>query len=152
MQEIKNSIKKVLQSKLWHHAITGVFCLLILIIVFQVGVLVGMRKGNFAGRYADNYYDNFGTRGMMHPNNLPNAHGTVGRILSIDLPEIVVSDRDQVEKVIVTNEETMVKHARDSIKLEDLKVDDFVIVIGMPGEDGKITAKFIRHMPKPFNK
>ena len=38
---------------------------------------------------------------------------------------------------------------RDEIKISDLKIGDFIVVIGSPNTDGQVEAKFIRLMPEP---
>ena len=38
---------------------------------------------------------------------------------------------------------------KQELKAENLKVDDFVIIIGDPNAQGQIEAKFIRVMPAP---
>ena len=37
----------------------------------------------------------------------------------------------------------------NNLTIKDLKIDDFVVVIGTPDEQGQIEAKFIRIMPSP---
>ena len=44
-----------------------------------------------------------------------------------------------------------IKKFRDSIKAEDLKVGDFVAVIGNPNDQAGVEAKLIRIMPDPAN-
>jgi hypothetical protein len=52
-----------------------------------------------------------------------------------------------MEKIILIKEDTVIKRFRDNIKLSDLKVDDYVTVIGEPNEEGQIQAKLIRLSP-----
>jgi hypothetical protein len=116
---------------------------------------VGFHKAEFSFRHGDNYYNTFGPekkgRGMsMRPRDgFANAHGTVGKIISIDLPTIVVAGEDGVEKVVLVGEKTAVQKFRETIKSTDLKIDDFVVVVGSPNTEGKIEAKFIRLAPTP---
>jgi hypothetical protein len=41
----------------------------------------------------------------------------------------------------------MIERLRETVKISDLKVDDFVVVIGEPNDSGQIEAKFIRLLP-----
>ncbi|MCK9352258.1 MAG: hypothetical protein WCT49_05045 [Candidatus Paceibacterota bacterium] len=148
--------KKILQSEITKRVLKHIAMAAIALFIFQAGVVVGFKKAEFSGRLGDNYYRTFGERGnfrgmppifgtqRMDPSN---AHGTIGKIASIALPKIIVADRDGVEKTISVNDKTDVRRFRDSIKPSDLKVGDFITVIGKPTDAGEINAELIRVMP-----
>ncbi len=157
MKEIKESIKKVFESKkvLVIASIFGV--LFIISLIFQAGVSVGFHKASFGRDWGENYGRNFGMMrggdkgfpigGMMNQGNFPNAHGTVGKIIKNELPIIVVQDKDGTEKFILINDDTSIRSEKENINGSDLKVDDFIVVIGSPNEEGQIVAKLVRLMP-----
>lgn len=85
--------------------------------------------------------------GLGGPDQLISGHGAVGRVLSAALPTLIVSDRDGTEKSIVVTNDTIIRSARSDIASTTIKNDDFIVVIGNPESDGRITAKLIRVMP-----
>lgn len=130
--------------------------LIILLCVFLAGISVGFHKANFGKAWGDNYERNFGMMrgGMMRDfggpqGNFPNAHGAVGKIIKIELPTIIVQDRDNTEKVILIKDDTKIEQMRTELKQTDLKIDDFIVTIGSPNDKGQVEAKLIRIMPSP---
>jgi len=55
----------------------------------------------------------------------------------------VIKSRENVEKVIITAEDTTITKGQETIK-DGLKVGDRVVIIGSPDEQGQIEAKLIR--------
>jgi hypothetical protein len=138
-QNFKKSVKVI-----------GIFAIALLI--FQAGVFVGFRKASFYGAFGNNFRKNFGEqrggpRGMLG-RDIPNAHGVVGSVVDISLPTIVVAGDDGIEKLVLVGEKCLLRKFRENITAQDLVVGDSVVVIGMPGKDGKIKAQLIRIMPK----
>ncbi len=154
MKEIKENIRKVLESKKVFGVLLIVGILVVVSLIFQAGVYVGFHKASFGRDWGENYGRNFGMMngrgyfgGMM--GNFPNAHGAIGKIIKIELPNIIVQDRDNTEKVVITSNDTKIIDVRDSISINDLKVDENVVVVGSPNSQGQIEAKLIRIMPFP---
>jgi len=156
MKEIKESVKKILESKKVSMIILILGLFIILSIVFQAGVYVGFHKASFGRDWSENYGRNFGmTRGdgrdliggMRNQKNFPNTHGTIGKIIKIELPIIIVEDKDGTEKVVIIKDDTGIRSIKQEIKVNDLRVDDFIVVIGSPNTNGQIEAKLIRVMP-----
>lgn len=149
---MKDNYKKTLIVKTFLLALGGVALVLL---IFQAGVMVGYRQASFSYRWGDNYGRMF--FGGFHPmmgapagfgQEYPiNGHGAVGRIIKISGSTMVVADRDNTEKVILLNNQTIVRSFRESIKSEQLKVDDSVMVIGTPNDQSQIVAKLIRLIP-----
>lgn len=122
--------------------------LLILLLVFQLGAMVGYRRAIFASRLGDNYFRMFGPRPFAgREGDLPGGHGAVGVIVKLNLPEIIVADKSRVEKMVTVDAQTMVRLGRETASTTNLKIGDSVIVLGSPNEQGQIVARLIRILP-----
>jgi len=147
-------IKKTLQSKTFFKAMVAVGIVFVVAVIFQAGVWTGYRKAAFSFRWGDKYYRSFGgPRGEFAPGlphgAFPDAHGSAGRVVKIELPTLVIQDRDGAEKVVLIKDDTVIRRFRDEIAPEDVRVDDFVVIIGEPNEQSQIEAKLIRLMAPP---
>jgi hypothetical protein len=153
-------MKKLLQTKLqsatFRKSLYGIGATVIALMIFQAGMFVGERKAAFSYRFGDNYFRNFGEHdgkrgafGLGKEGRFPEAHGAMGKILSVTPPTLMILGRDNIEKVILVDDKTMIKHFRDDAMLADLKVDDFIVVIGTPNDMSQIEAKLIRILPPP---
>ena len=153
MKKIHEKIVTFFESKVLVGILYGVGIIIVLAFVFSAGISVGFHKASFGKNWGDNYERNFGMRpvGMIGfgKDNFPNSHGAIGKIIKIELPTITVADKDQTEKVILVGNDTKIDQTRTQINAQNLKVDDFVIVIGSPNTQGQIEAKFIRVVPAP---
>ena len=153
MKKIYEDIKKVFESKISTRILIVVGVVVVTMLIFSAGIFVGFHKASFGRAWGENYERNFGmgpNRMMFGRDNFPNAHGAVGKIIKIELPTIIVQDeKDNTEKVILIKEggDTRIQEMMTSIKATDLAVNDYVIVIGSPNDQGQIEAKFIRVMP-----
>jgi len=152
MKKIYEDFKKVFESKISVGILYGVGILIVVILIFSAGVSVGFHKASFGKAWGENYERNFGMKPnqqMIGQDNFPNAHGSIGKIIKIELPTIVVQDKDNIEKLILIKDNTQVQKMRNTLTVNDLKVDDFIVVIGNPNEQGQIEAKLIRMVPSP---
>ncbi len=145
-------IDKIFQSKIFQGVVLGIAAFVVLLFVFKVGMTVGIKKADFSCRWSDNYHENFGGPqggfwGGFDDRNFLESNGTVGQIIKIDGATLVVRGREDMEKIIATDESTVIKRLMENIKIFDLKVDDRVVIIGEPNESGQIEAKLIRVMP-----
>jgi len=113
----------------------------ILLFVFGAGVFVGTKRANFSSRWAENYQRNFGEPRF-------NAHGVFGQIIKTDGSTLVISGRDNMEKIILTTASTTINGFQNNLKSADLRVNDYVVVIGDPNNSGQIEARLIRLMPR----
>jgi hypothetical protein len=149
----------------------GILKILIILIVasviFQAGIFVGYHKAGFYRSMGNNYYRPFDDKGrgfgnkggMMRDANIPGGHGAVGKIVSINLPTIVIASPDNVEKTVSISDETLIRQFRETIGAKDLKVGEYVVVIGdnnkdgdadkQNAENGVVKAKLIRLLPPP---
>lgn len=158
-EEIKNKIKKIINSKTFKIVNYSLGILVIVFLIFQAGMIAGYRKVSFGRDWGDNYTKNFGSphqslrmKGQDFGDfrNMPNAHGAIGKIIKVEFPQIVVFDgKDQTEKVILIDDETEIRKMRDIVSKDELKLDEHIVVIGAPNETGQIEAKLIRFIPAP---
>ena len=150
MEKTYENIKKFFESRLMFKILCGIGVVLVALLIFYAGVIVGFHKASFGRAWGENYERNFGfgpDHALLGVNNFPNANGAIGKIIKIELPTIIVQDKDNAEKVISTNTDTQIQKMKQNITTNDLKLDDFVVVIGTPNTQGQIEAKFIRVMP-----
>jgi hypothetical protein len=148
------NFRTLFQSKTFQGVLYGIGIIIVLLLVFQIGVFVGFKKAEFTYAWGSNYYRNFAGpppefMQEFEGRDMMNGHGTLGSILKIEDPNIVIKGQDGVEKVIVTTKDTVIRNLLDVIKLTDLKENDPVVVIGSPNDAGQIEAKFVRVMPVP---
>lgn len=133
----------------------GLGVAVLVLVIFQAGMVAGYHKAKFGARFGDNFERNFvGPRGedfggRFPAPGMPGGHGAVGEIVSISLPQIVVAGPDNLEKTVLVGTSTLVREFRDEITADQLKVGDFVVVLGNPNEEGQVDAKLIRLMPPP---
>ncbi len=152
MEQIKNVLKDSKVKK----AIYILSCIIAVLVIFQAGMFVGFKKAGFSYRTGEQYFRQMNGRPNdkfmgMNRGDFGNSHGATGKILSINLPIVVVTDRDGVEKTITISTSTDIKKFKDSVKAEDLKINDFITVIGNPNDKTEVEAKLIRIMPDPAN-
>ncbi len=147
VRDIKNKI----QSLTVRHLLTVLILLIVGLLIFQAGMLVGFHKAAFSYRMGDNYYRAIGPEhgafGLPFDEHLPDAHGAAGMVLSVALPTFVIDDHG-TEKTIMITGNTLVRRFRDSASTTDIKANDFVVILGSPLESGSIDAKLIRILPK----
>ena len=131
--------------------IVGLLGFITIILIFGVGMKVGTLKAQYSYRWADNYHKNFaGPRGGFLENwrkfpagDFIGGHGVFGEIIELNNTGFVVKGRGDIEKIIVTTDDTVVKKGRETVG-NGLKVGDRVTIIGSPNEEGQIEAKLIR--------
>lgn len=162
MQKITEELKRVLESKVSGRVLLGIGVVILAFLIFSAGVAVGFHKAAFGRAWGEHYNENFGmghkggSKGDMWGGGImgmgdyfPNAHGAIGKIIKIELPNIIVQDKDKTEKVILISGDTQIQKGRVGVPSTDLKIDDFVVIIGTPNEQGVIMAKLIRIFPSP---
>jgi len=150
-------MKDFVASKTLRGFILGILVVLIFLLVFKAGTIVGFRKADFSCRWSDNYHKNFagpegGFMNGLNDREFMDANGVMGQIIKIDNDTLIIKGRDNMEKVVLIGDKTDIRRFRDAVKSSDLKVDEYVVIIGEPNNDGQIEAKFIRLMPPPPDK
>jgi len=143
-----------LQSKKFKIILAAIAAIIMFLLVFKAGTIVGFRKASFSYQWGENYHQNFagprgGFLGDFRGNDFIDPHGVIGQIIKIDGQTIIIKGKDNVEKIIIVNDGTLIRRQRDTLKAADLKVDDYIVTIGDPNDAGQIEAKFIRLMPPP---
>lgn len=143
------------QSKTFKGVLYGIACVIVLLLTFQAGVMVGYRRADFSYRWAENYSGNF----FPHPRNdfmrqmdnrdFIKGQGALGLIIKIDNNVLVVKSeqRDVPEQAVLMKNDTVIERGFDILKSSDLKVGDHVVVIGSPNDAGQVEAKIIRVLP-----
>lgn len=126
-------------------ALIGIAILVVLLAGFSIGEHTGFRKASFSFQNGNNFYQT----GTAHQGDFSEANGTVGKVLSVTLPTITVEARDNTEKVIVLNSQTVVRRFRDTLQPSDIKAGDFIVAIGDPNAQSQIVAVLIRELPVP---
>lgn len=143
--------KESLYSDVLKWAIIGLLGFIVVILIFSMGMWVGGLKAKYSYRWAESYHKNFGgPKGgflgdwrKFPAGDFIDGHGAFGEIIELDDTGFVIKGRGDIEKIIVTAEDTVIKKGRETIEGE-LQVGDKVTVIGSPNEEGQIRAKFIR--------
>jgi len=146
--------KKIFQSKKFKIILLGIAGLIAGLLIFQAGIFVGYRKAAFSYNWEQNYPRIFGAPpgdflNEFRDRGFISGHGTVGQIIKIEGNTIVIKGNDNAEKTIIVSDSTAIQSGRQSININDLKIDDFIVTIGSPDNSGQIQAKFIRVMPPP---
>jgi len=145
---------KIFRSKTFKITFWSIGGLIVALVIFWAGMFVGYNKAGFSYRWGENYQRNFGGprgdlsndlggRGFIIP------HGVDGQIIKIDSSSLIIKGLDNVEKVVLVDNNTIIRELRNNIKLSALKINDYVVIIGDPNNSGQIQAKFIRLMPEP---
>lgn len=152
-----NKILDFIKSKKVVVFIAILFGIALLLGTFSIGVAVGYRKAKFSYAWGENYDRNFGgpSRGilgipgmpMMYGQNFFGAHGVFGVVIKIDGTSLVIQGNDNIEKVVVVDRQTVINRSRQTLAVQDLRVNDRIIIIGEPDEQGRVIAKLIRVFP-----
>lgn len=153
----KEEIKSFIESKKTAHLMTVILVIACTIIVFHVGEEFGYKKYEIMNRMSGGYYKTFGPgdNRRMGPlgylfDDQTNTHGVSGKVINVTADKILVEDDEGIEKNVLVDNKTIIKKQRLSIKESEIKIDDFIIVIGSPTSDGQIDAKIIRILPAPI--
>ena len=161
MKKIYEEIKNVFESKVSFRILCLIGVFIVALLIFVAGVTVGYHKASFGRAWGEHYYENFGLGdrhfgggdtimnriGMM--NYFPTGHGATGKIIKIEAPKLIMQDKDNTEKIIIIKTDTRIREGRNNVIINDLKINDFVVIIGTPNEQGQIEAKLIRVIPSP---
>ncbi|MBN1325636.1 hypothetical protein JW977_01475 [Candidatus Falkowbacteria bacterium] len=150
----ENTEKKFYTNKSFIIFTSIVGGLIILLLVFNIGMNVGFRKAGFSHNWGDNYHRNFagprqGFVGDFRNDDFIQSHGVFGQILKIEGKSLIINSIDNSEKVVNLNNDTIIRHFKDAVELSELKVEDYLVIIGEPNETGQIEAKLIRILPPP---
>jgi hypothetical protein len=147
------------QTKNFKFFLFGLGGFIFLLLIFQLGVFVGFNKAKFSFGWGDNYHKTFGgpRDGFLRDfegKDFAGGHGTPGAIIKIDNNQIIIKDPRGMEKNVSITDKTVIKKGMADLKLGDLKIEDRLVIIGSPRDDGSIDAQLIRifdpnNMPPP---
>lgn len=151
MEEKQNN-QKVIHHDILKWIIVGLLAIIVIILVFGVGVLIGEMKARFSYRWAEQYHrifagprtGFFGDWRTFPRGGFIEAHGNFGEIIETKENEFLIKGKEDVEKVILITDKTIIQKGREEVEKENLKIGDWVVVIGSPNKEGKIEAKLIR--------
>ena len=146
-------MKNYFQSNVVSKIILILAALLVILLIFQAGIMVGYRRGFFAsnwngahGQIMDEPDSIFAP--FVHDSDDINPHGAVGNIVSVRLPSILIKGPNSAEQVITISSTTAIRFIHSNASTSDLVPGNQVIIIGEPKDNGSISAAFIRIMPK----
>ncbi|MDD2646717.1 MAG: hypothetical protein PHV78_02920 [Patescibacteria group bacterium] len=152
---MKLDFVKIFQSKQFKIIFIGVVGVIMLLLIFKIGMMVGFKQADFSYRWGDNYHTNFaGPQGGFllrdfNGREFMDAHGVFGQIIKIDNPMIITRGPGDMEKIVLVKNNTIINRLRDRIEIDDLRPDDFIVVIGAPNNIGQIEARLIRMVLSP---
>lgn len=149
------SLKDLLNSKKFRAVMMVFGCLAVLVFVFSAGVFIGNEKAKFSYGWGENYYKNFvdprgpvaqlpGIQNLFWDKNYISPHGLSGQIIEINSGGFLLAGANQTEVPVEVDKSTIIKDRHNNLKFSDLKIGEQAVVIGAPGEQGDIDAKFIR--------
>jgi hypothetical protein len=130
--------------------------LIVALVIFWSGMIVGFRKASFSYQWGKNYSNLF----MRRPEHkmqmrdfkgkgFMDASSAVGLVIGVSPGTLIIKGDDGVEKSIIISDKTVIRKWQDTIALDNIKIDEKVVVFGIPSSTGQIEARFIRLMPKP---
>jgi hypothetical protein len=124
--------------------------LLVVLVAFGLGLLVGYRRAIFAADFGARYYrtafgDPFGQPmiGAMAPGPMI-MHGVAGQVIDVSTGTVLVRDVHGNEAMISVVSGTPVRNKDGTISIRDILPQDQIVVIGDPGVNGDVRARFIR--------
>lgn len=145
--------KNIVKHKVFKITISAIAVFIIVLFIFQAGMFIGYRKAAFSYQGGDNYYRTFAGHhdgrmiGLLFDRGLSNDHGTIGKIIKVSLPVVVIADQDGTEKIVDIDDDTEIRRFRETIGPADLVVGNYAVVIGSPNNNAHIDAKLIRLIP-----
>jgi len=155
MKKIIEGLKEIKQTRKFKISVYIILSVLILLFVFQIGMFVGFKKASFSFRTGENYFREMTGRRNdpmmgLRRGDFNNAHGAVGQIVSINLPNISVENQDENVQTIAISTSTAIRGLTGPINSADLKINDLVVIFGAPDNNSAvIDARLIRLMPVP---
>jgi hypothetical protein len=142
------------KSKTLLFSAAGLGAVLVLALIFSAGVLVGLEKARFSYRWNDDNFRRAALKTMPAPpqfldNGYLNSHGATGAVVKITGSQLTIKGLDGNEKIASVASSTVIRQDNTDIKPADLKVNDHIVIIGSPQNDGSIEAKLIRVLDDP---
>ncbi len=152
-KKVFNVAGKKINRDILKWVVIGLAGFAVVILIFGAGMIIGGMKARFSYRWAESYHKNFaGPRaGFLGDwRSMPfltgdfiEGHGAFGEIIELKDNGFVIKGRGDIEKIVITTEDTVIKKGMKTIE-DGLKIGDNVVIIGSPNENGQIEAKLIR--------
>lgn len=120
-------------SKWLRYGLVAISGLIVLILVFGAGFAAGRWSASPFGQFVRTSRDVTSRSG----------HGAIGMVQTIDGQKITIQSRDGKLETILVSDDTKFDKNFQKISFSDLKVNDQIVVIGSPNEDGEINARLI---------
>lgn len=148
-----DKLKLFVRSKVFIRSLVIVSGLGLACLIFLAGISVGERKASFEYRWGETYHRNFGgpRAGFVPgvpPEDFVNRHGAFGRVLSVDLPQMIIESPEGLEKTVIVGTGTTIMKFRDRLLPENIIPNDSAVIIGSPNGDSQIEARLIRIIPR----
>ncbi|MCX6737180.1 MAG: hypothetical protein NTX26_00320 [Candidatus Parcubacteria bacterium] len=151
---VSRGLTPAIDSKRKKNFLRGFIIALSFLFVFNLGIGVGREMERFACNWTASYHKNFGGPEMGFIENwrgqspaIINGRGVAGKILQINADTLVIQSQNNIEIIVVMTPETQVTKLQDQVSRGELKMNDFIVVVGNPNVDGQIVAKLIRILP-----
>jgi len=149
-------MKNFFETKTYTKILILLGTLLIIWIIFAAGILVGYHEATFSYNWNANYQQGMGTPDspfapFMHDADDVNPHGSIGQIVSIRLPILMIKGQDTAEQMVVIGSSTVIRLFHEIASSSAIKAGQYAIAIGEPNDKGQIQASFIRIVPPPPN-
>lgn len=143
----KNEFLKLPKTKtlLW-----ALCCILVVLVAFGTGIVVGYRRAIFTSEFGARYYrDMYGdpfvqpmVSVMSHGPLM--MHGIAGQVVDVSSGTLLVKDMNGNEASVLIMSGTPIREMDSNIPEEEIQPNDRIIVIGQPDPNGQIDAHFIR--------
>ncbi len=142
------------KSKWFIAAVAGLVEIILLLLVFRLGMVLGAHRAEFEGVWAKNYGRLFGEPkkdffAEFSRDDRINPFGNAGIVLSANGNIFVMKSSNNIEKTILVTTSTIIRSRMSTIGVSDIKVGDPIVVIGDPNGSGEIVARFVRTFPLP---
>lgn len=151
---LPNFLQNIFRSRKFKIVAVALGSIVVALVIFRAGMLVGFYKASFSYGWDEHNRQMFDRDGRHSPRNFfgdegfTAAHGVSGTIVKIDSGVLMVIGRDNIEKEVLTNDQTLFRRFRDAVRINDLKVGDQVVVVGAPDAKARIEARLIRIFPE----
>lgn len=147
------NLKLFLQSKKFKAIFCGIGIVIIVLLVFKAGEMIGFRKANFSYRWGENYYRTFagphrGFPGEFAGGDFLMSHGAFGIVITNSSSTLIIKGPDEVEKSVIIAKDTIIKRFKETISASAIETGDNVVIVGSPNDSGEIEAKLIRILPR----
>lgn len=147
-------VRRSFDSHPFQVTLIALLCVVVVLAVFEAGMLVGLHEARNSYQWGEAYQRNFGGPPggfILQPGSAPNGHGTFGRIASTSNDSFIITDPNHPEETIMLSPDTVIRNGAEEVPPKSLTAGTYVVIIGSPSTTGAIDAKLIRIMPAPQN-